>query len=149
MSIETELYSYLTGLTGDDQIGDLVEDRIFANEISQEEEPDTLRDPRITYEVLSRARDRSQDGETGLVNVRVRLDCRAGTYPERQAMETAMLAAFYQFSNRALGSIWVQSAELSDASDEDTPPAFSDEQGLFHALLDLDLWYEEPVPAMI
>lgn len=149
MSIETELYSYLTGLTGTDQIGDLVGTRIYPIEFPQAADPDDELDSQIVYDILTRTRDRSQDGETGLVNMRMRFDCRAGTYAAARAMETAMLAAFWKMKNRYVGSIWVQSAEIQDASDDDTPAAFSDEQGLFHALIDLDLWYEEPTPAMI
>lgn len=152
MSIETDLFDYLTGLTLTDQIGDLIGDRLYPEEFPQADSPEDELESQIVYEIISRHRDRAQDGETGLVNVRFRLDCRAGTYAARQAMETALLAAFYRFNetgSRQMGSSWVQSAEIEEASDDDTPATFSDEQGLFHALIDLDLWYDEPVPSMI
>lgn len=152
MSIETDLFTYLTGLTLANQIGALIGDRLYPEEFPQADSPEDELQSQITYEIIGRNRDRAQDGETGLTNVRFRLDCRAGTYAARQALETALLAAFYQFNKtgtRRMGDSWVQSAEIEEAADDDTPATFSDEQGLFHVLVDLDLWYEEPAPAMV
>lgn len=154
MSIETELVSYLKGLTLENQIGMLIDgSRLYPLDFPQSDEPGEQVDPQVAYEIVSRNKVQDQSGSSGLVQTRWRFDCRAGSdgetsgYDRVRAMETALLAAFFQRERKDngfwMGSIWIQSAEVIDASDDDTPPRFQDEFGLFHAMVNLETWHEE------
>lgn len=153
MSIETELVSYLKGLTLTNQIGDLIDGtRLYPIGFPQSDDPSAQIDSAVAYEIVSRTKVQDQSGSSGLVQTRWRFDCRAGSdgtasgYDRVRAMEQALLAAFFQREKRNglwMGTIWIQSAEVIDASDDDTPPRFQDEFGLFHAMVNLETWHNE------
>lgn len=141
--IEPDLIGYLLGFAS---IADLIDDRIYPVEIPQGGDR-----PCIVYSIQNRMRDRTQDGETGLVNALIEFDCQADSYAEVRAMETALNDddVLNGIHSTYVGDSWVQSAEITDASDDGTPPVFEDANEIFHARLTLDLWYEEAVPGMV
>lgn len=153
MSIETEMVSYLKGLTLENQIGMLIDgQRLYPLDFPQSDEPSEQIDSQVAYEIVSRTKVQDQSGASGLVQTRWRFDCRAGSdgtttgYDRVRALEKSLLAAFFQRERRDglwIGTIWIQSAEVIDASDDDTPPRFQDEFGLFHAMVNLETWHEE------
>jgi len=140
--IEPDLIGYLLGIVA---ITDLIDDRIYPLEIPQH----GLR-PCIVYSIQNRFRDRAQDGDTGLANALIEFDCQADSYAEVRAMETALNSDGVlngSIHSQYIGDSWIQSAEITDANDDNTPTIFNDGRGIFHARLTLDLWYEEAVPA--
>lgn len=139
LDVEEDLYAYLLGCH---IVTDLIGTRLYPVEAPQE-----ATRPFIVYEILTRDRDDTQAGENGLVRVGIQFDCQAATYTAVREIEEALRGRFYRFFHRYMGTTFVQSAEISDATDEDSPPVFADAQGIYHSRVDLELWYEEPVPA--
>ena len=137
--IEADLTTYLLAQTA---LTDLIGTRLRPLE---GHEGDAA--PFLVYEILSRPRDQSQAGETGLVQANVKLQCFGDTYVQIHNVEKALRAAFHSFQNRAMGDSWVQWAKLTDAQDADQPPIFQTEFGVWQGIYTLTIWYEEPAPA--
>ena len=147
MSVETDLIDYLESKTA---ITDLIGTPIQFYPLQS---PENATRPFMVYSLLNRDRDQSQGGESGLARTVVQIDCQADNYSDARAMEEALRAVFRRFYHRYFDttnsdSTFVQSAEVTDAGDQDTPPSFQDETGVFHSVVDLELWYEEPVPTV-
>lgn len=139
MSIENDLTTYLLAQTAlTDQIGT----RLRPLEGQQGDAA-----PFLVYEILSRPRDQSQNGETGLAQMLCKLQCFGTAYDQVRAVEKALRRAFHSFQNRAMGDSWVQWAKLTDAQDTDQPPIFRDANGVWQGIFTLSVWYEEPAPA--
>lgn len=140
--IEEDLYDYILACG---EVTALIGTRLYALEAPKE----AVR-PYIVYEILTRDRDDAQQGETGLVRMIVQYDCQAegklSGYDTVRAIEESLRSRFYKFYHRAMGTSFVQSAEITDCTDDDTPPVFADAQGIYHSRVDLEIWYEEPVP---
>lgn len=148
MSVETDLIAYLGTKTA---ITDIIGDPLD-NFLPLQASEDAAR-PFMIYSLLNRERDQSQSGESGLVRTIVQIDCQADDYPTARAMEEALRAVFRKFYHRYFNtadtaSTFVQSAEVTDAGDQDSPPSFQDEFGVYHSVVDLEIWYEEPVPTV-
>lgn len=139
MSIETDLVTHLkaqASLTA-----------IIGQKLAPLEGEEGWDSPFLIYEILSRPRDQSQSGETGLVQMLVKLQCFASNYPHVRQVEKALRAIFYRFQHRSMESSYVQWAKLTDAQDADQPPIFKDQFGVWQGIWTLKIWYEEPVPA--
>ena len=85
MSIETTLYSTLTGDSG---VTALVDTRVYPNLA-----PEGAAHPLVTYQVVSGGREATIPGVGDAVRKRIQLSCHANTYSSAKAVAAAVIAA--------------------------------------------------------
>ena len=138
LDVEEDLYAWILDCH---IVSDLIGTRLYPVEA-----PQNAARPLIIYEIMTRDRDDTQAGESGLVRMVVQFDIQAASYLEVRLVEEALRRPFYQMMHKRMGTTFVQSAEIADATDSDSPPVFADALGVYHSRIDLELWYEEPEP---
>ena len=85
MSIETNLYSTLTGDSG---VSSLIGTRVYPNLA-----PEGAANPLVTYQLVAGSREATIAGVGDAVRKRIQLSCHANTYSSAKAVAAAVISA--------------------------------------------------------
>jgi hypothetical protein len=142
--IEASLRTYLLA---DEDVTDVIGDRIFPGE-----RPQKSALPAIVYRRVTGPRVRHLRGPAGLAHPTIELECWAATVSEAKALaelvrlsrgpgdEPFTLEAFAG----TMGEHQVQATNLLDDADDLERPAHGEEGGPHRVTMDLVIWFEEP-----
>lgn len=99
--------------------------------------------PALSYRVLSKPRERTLDGPSGIAAARLELVCRSHNYADVKAVKDAIRKLFAAVP-LTLGSVSVIECKLDDESDEYEEPLESSDRGTYHTSIDFLMRFREP-----
>ena len=138
MSLQSDLYTYLRGLT---TITDQVAARIYPHNA-----PTSAAFPYITYARISSTHEHHMTAAAGLSSQVIQFDVFASTIAEAEAAADALRAAMDGFQGGTMGSTAVRHIELTNERDTFLPPADDSEVGVYNISVDFSIWAAESVP---
>ncbi len=140
MSIGTDLRTYLLTKTS---ITNLVASRIYPLEV-----PEGAAYPRIVYTENGGQRTGSFDGANPQVNTSFSLLCQSISGDNVRAIRDALENVLDYFSG-TMDSTTVQGVFVTRDPDGLIPPVAANEDSVKEATVNIDLWYESPVPTYV
>lgn len=149
--IEVALVPWLKSDTG---VGQLINGRLYPQKAPERKSVSDPKDagafPHITYYRASTAAVYSQDGVSPLESARVTLDCWALTYGEAKRLAQKVKQATGPTPSGSplsgfrgkMGAYTVGGVFHEDERDDYTPPAHSDDVGVYRTSLDFMIWFQ-------
>lgn len=141
MTIETALFSYLSGRT---EITDIVSTRIYATVA-----PSSTTYPYITFQILSNQPEHHMGGSSAITLVRVQLDAWATLVSQQQSISEALRDKLDGFRG-AMGSesLQIRMCFLDNRNTFEEPDKKGENLPVHRASLDFSIWHEESAPTL-
>lgn len=129
MSVETELYTRLSGYT---TLTNLTSTRQHPNVLPENE---TM--PAISWRRVSDQRVSAMGADVVNVRARFQIDCWASTYTSMRAVADAVRGALQRYSNLSTGGV------IEDTYFLNQTEFYENDTGIHHAALDFEINYRE------
>ena len=140
MSVESALYSYLTGVTG---VTDVIGTRLYSDLANAS----GITRPFVSYFVVSENPSRHFGGPAGLKFARIQMDVWASSGPSRRAVAEALRLALDGFSG-TMGAelLVVRRCALDMVRNTYVDPEDGTETPTYRATIEVEITHQESVP---
>lgn len=141
MTIETALFSYLTGKS---EITSIVSTRVYATVA-----PSSPTYPYITFQMVSNNPEHHMSGNSPITIVRIQLDAWARTVATQQAISEAVRNALDGYRGQmGAEALDVRRAFLDNRNTFEEPDKHGKNLPVHRASLDFSIWHVEAVPTL-
>lgn len=135
MSLETALYSYLSGVSA---VTDEVSTRIYPAQA-----PQGAALPYVVHHRISTRRFPHQLGPSGMVRARIQIDSFGTTLDSAQAVFDVLRDNLDGWRATTMGGVYVQSVNLEDEANDFAPPQDGGDPGVHRVRADFIFVYSE------
>lgn len=135
MSLESALYTYLTGLSA---VTDVVGTRIYPAQV-----PQGAAFPYVAQYRVSTRRFPHVGGPSGMVRARIQIDSFGVTLDSAQTVMDVLRDRLDGWRTTTMGGVYVQSVNMEDEANDFTPPQDGGDPGVHRIRSDFIFLYSE------